>query len=73
MSALYGGKIVIAEPRQEDGRAADPFRQQTMTTTSPLPTLESARFRESGLSEWPKPVGAYKKILRAEARAESPG
>jgi hypothetical protein len=58
---------VIAGSRQEVSRAANPFRQETMTTP-PLPTLESTQFQEPELNEWPKPVSAYEKILRAEVR-----
>ena len=39
-----------------------------MTETSPLPTLESTRFRELGLHGRPHAVGAYEKIPQTEAR-----
>ncbi|KAF9645780.1 hypothetical protein BDM02DRAFT_3119694 [Thelephora ganbajun] len=42
-------------------------------TTSPLPALESPRFRESGLCELPNAASVYEKILQAEAQAVQDG
>ncbi|KAF9645735.1 hypothetical protein BDM02DRAFT_3262713 [Thelephora ganbajun] len=42
-------------------------------TMSPLPTLESPQFRESGVCELPNAASMYEKILRAEAQAVQDG
>ncbi|KAF9643386.1 hypothetical protein BDM02DRAFT_3273075 [Thelephora ganbajun] len=42
-------------------------------TMSPLPTLESPQFQESGLCELPNAASMYEKILQAEARAVQDG
>jgi len=44
-----------------------------MTTTSPLPKLNSDQLRELGLSQRADAVGAYRRILKAESRARSEG
>ena len=50
-----------------------PFERQIMSTASPLPTVGSPRFRESGLGELANAISVYRRILEAEARAVQDG
>ena len=44
-----------------------------MSTATPLPTVGSPRFRESGLGELANAISVYRRILEAEARAVQDG
>ena len=44
-----------------------------MLTASPLPTVGSPQFQESGLYHWANGLSIYRKILEAEARAVEGG
>ena len=54
-------------------RTRIPFERQIMLTASPLPTVESPQFKESGLGELANAISVYRRILEAEARAVQDG
>ena len=54
-------------------RTLTPFGWQVMLTASPLPTVGSPQFRESGLGELTNAVSVYRRILEAEAQAVQDG